>query len=189
MTAMPPSMPPTWCDAQRWPRALQPCGLSGGLTTGSRLRRACTRICNGKIQRKKNQIRFRSVPDTASTGQGITYLSGKCVQSLRTTSDNAYAESLFRTAKYRPEFPAGGFADLEAARAWATGFVHWYNVDHRQQRHPLREPVATPRGGRSRHPGCPPCAVLAGAPKEPGPLVRQHTQLVAGRGGDAQSRT
>ncbi len=34
----------------------------------------------------------------------------------RVSDDNAYAESLFRTAKYRPEFPAKGFADLEAAR-------------------------------------------------------------------------
>ncbi len=49
----------------------------------------------------------------------------------RVSDDNAYAESLFRTAKYRPEFPAKGFADLNAARAWAEGFVHWYNHDHR----------------------------------------------------------
>ena len=49
----------------------------------------------------------------------------------RVSDDNAYAESLFRTAKYRPEFPAKGFADLDAARAWAVGFVRWYNVDHR----------------------------------------------------------
>ncbi len=49
----------------------------------------------------------------------------------RVSDDNAYAESLLRTAKYRPEFPAKGFADLEAARAWAVGFVHWYNVEHR----------------------------------------------------------
>jgi len=49
----------------------------------------------------------------------------------RVSDDNAYAESLFRTAKYRPEFPAKGFCDLDAARAWAAGFVHWYNVDHR----------------------------------------------------------
>ena len=49
----------------------------------------------------------------------------------RVSDDNAYAESLFRTAKYRPEFPAKGFADLDQARAWATGFVQWYNVDHR----------------------------------------------------------
>ena len=49
----------------------------------------------------------------------------------RVSDDNAYAESLFRTAKYRPEFPAQGFADLDDARAWASGFVHWYNVEHR----------------------------------------------------------
>ena len=49
----------------------------------------------------------------------------------RVSDDNAYVESLFRTAKYRPEFPAKGFADLAAARAWADHFVHWYNHEHR----------------------------------------------------------
>jgi putative transposase len=49
----------------------------------------------------------------------------------RVSDDNAYSESLFRTAKYRPEFPTKGFVDLAAARAWATHFVRWYNVDHR----------------------------------------------------------
>jgi hypothetical protein len=47
------------------------------------------------------------------------------------SDDNAYAESLFRTAKYRPEFPAKGFVDLDTARTWAADFVRWYNVDHR----------------------------------------------------------
>jgi putative transposase len=49
----------------------------------------------------------------------------------RVSDDNAYAESLFRTAKYRPEFPAKGFNDLDASRTWAAAFVHWYNHDHR----------------------------------------------------------
>ncbi len=49
----------------------------------------------------------------------------------RVSDDNAYAESLFRTAKYRPEFPAKGFVDLEQARTWAADFVRWYNFDHR----------------------------------------------------------
>lgn len=49
----------------------------------------------------------------------------------RVSDDNAFAESLFRTAKYRPEFPTGGFADLASARQWAVSFVHWYNHDHR----------------------------------------------------------
>jgi transposase InsO family protein len=49
----------------------------------------------------------------------------------RVSDDNAYAESLFRTAKYRPEFPPKGFVDLDAARIWAVGFVRRYNHDHR----------------------------------------------------------
>ena len=49
----------------------------------------------------------------------------------RVSDDNAYAESLFRTAKYRPEFPVKGFDTLDDARAWAISFVRWYNVDHR----------------------------------------------------------
>ncbi len=48
----------------------------------------------------------------------------------RVSDDNAFVESLFRKAKYRPEFEAKGFADLEAARAWASRFVRWYNHDH-----------------------------------------------------------
>src|SRR5208282_3853448 len=49
----------------------------------------------------------------------------------RVSDDNAFAEALFRTAKYRPEFPLKGFADLEAARQWAARFVQWYNHEHR----------------------------------------------------------
>src|SRR3954468_5088130 len=41
----------------------------------------------------------------------------------RVSDDNAYAEALFRTAKYRPEFPSWGFADLAEARQWAAAFV------------------------------------------------------------------
>lgn len=52
---------------------------------------------------------------------------------LRVSDDIAYAESLFRTAKYWPEFPARGFASLEEARDWAAQFVRWYNVEHRHR--------------------------------------------------------
>ena len=49
----------------------------------------------------------------------------------RVSDDNAFAEALFRTAKYRPEFPIKGFADLETAREWSARFVQWYNHEHR----------------------------------------------------------
>jgi len=49
----------------------------------------------------------------------------------RVSDDNAFVEALFRTAKYRPEYPKSGFTDLSDARAWAARFVHWYNLEHR----------------------------------------------------------
>ena len=62
----------------------------------------------------------------------LNWLGIKPYYSLpRFSDDNAYAESLFRTVKYRPEFPAKGSAILDEARAWAASFVQWYNVDHR----------------------------------------------------------
>jgi putative transposase len=47
------------------------------------------------------------------------------------SNDNPYSESLFRTLKYRPEYPRGPFASVEAARSWVAGFVRWYNTEHR----------------------------------------------------------
>jgi len=69
----------------------------------------------------------------ATTVLGMLYWLGvkPSYSRPRVSDDNAYAESLFRTAKYRPEFPAKGFADLAAARAWAAEFVRWYNDEHR----------------------------------------------------------
>lgn len=46
------------------------------------------------------------------------------------SDDNAYAESLFRTMKYRAKYPSAGFASLEDARRWVEGFVAWYNDEH-----------------------------------------------------------
>jgi transposase InsO family protein len=48
----------------------------------------------------------------------------------RVSDDNAFVEALFRTAKYRPEFPTQGFETLVDARQWAAHFVNWYNVNH-----------------------------------------------------------
>ena len=46
------------------------------------------------------------------------------------SNDNPYSESLFRTLKYRPEYPDKPFEDLAAARCWVQGFVEWYNIEH-----------------------------------------------------------
>lgn len=47
------------------------------------------------------------------------------------SNDNAYSESLFRTTKYRPDYPVNGFTDLSDARDWMLSFVTWYNTEHR----------------------------------------------------------
>lgn len=85
-----------------------------------------------------------------------------------TARSNAFVESLFRTAKYRPEFPDKGFADLDEARHWAARFVHWYNHEHKHsairyvspaQRHEGRDhAILAARHelylqARQRHPG------------------------------------
>lgn len=46
------------------------------------------------------------------------------------SNDNPYSESLFRTLKFRPNFPSGPFASLEAAATWVDEFVDWYNNTH-----------------------------------------------------------
>jgi putative transposase len=49
---------------------------------------------------------------------------------LRVSNDNPYSEAMFRTLKYRPEFPYKGFKTLEEARTWSVRFVDWYNCEH-----------------------------------------------------------
>lgn len=46
------------------------------------------------------------------------------------SNDNPHIESLFKTAKYQPEFPAT-FANIAQARAFCVAFFAWYNVEHR----------------------------------------------------------
>lgn len=48
----------------------------------------------------------------------------------RVSDDNPFSESLFGTAKRHPSYPRGPFASIEGARAWASGFVTWYNHQH-----------------------------------------------------------
>ena len=41
-----------------------------------------------------------------------------------------YAESLFKTLKYRPNYQPKGFEDLDATRKWCKLFVKWYRHEH-----------------------------------------------------------
>lgn len=48
----------------------------------------------------------------------------------RVSDDNPYSEALFRTLKYRPEYPSKPFETIEEAQAWVDAFVQWYNTEH-----------------------------------------------------------
>ena len=47
------------------------------------------------------------------------------------SNDNPFSESLFKTLKYVPAYPAKPFESLEAARRWVATFCTWYNHSHR----------------------------------------------------------
>jgi putative transposase len=64
----------------------------------------------------------------------------------RVSNDNPYSESLFRTMKYCPQWPANGFATLEAARQWVRQFVDGYNHQHRHSRIRFVTPAQRHRG-------------------------------------------
>ena len=59
----------------------------------------------------------------------------------RVSNDNAFAEALFRTCKYRPDYPCKAFTTVDAARSWTTHFVRWYNHQHKHSRLKLVTPA------------------------------------------------
>jgi len=47
------------------------------------------------------------------------------------SDDNPYSESLFKTIKYHPSFPAiTRFDTIDDARTWMENFASWYNTQH-----------------------------------------------------------
>lgn len=67
----------------------------------------------------------------------------------RVSNDNPFSESEFRTMKYRPNYP-GIFDTLDDARAFMTGYVPWYNQQHRHSGIALFTPD-TVHNGTWRH--------------------------------------
>jgi putative transposase len=48
----------------------------------------------------------------------------------RVSNDNPFSEALFRTCKYRPEWPTKGFATKADAQAWVQSFASGYHNEH-----------------------------------------------------------
>ena len=89
---------------------------------------------NEKIQ--ENQLVLHS--DNGAPMKGATLLAKLQELGIQTSfsrpsvsDDNPYSESLFRTLKYRPDYPEKPFASLADARVWSDRFVNWYNNIHK----------------------------------------------------------
>ena len=65
------------------------------------------------------------------------------------SDDNPFSEALFRTMKYRPDYPSKRFADLAAAQSWVKQFVTWYNTKHRHSGIKFVTPAERHRGDDS----------------------------------------
>ncbi len=48
----------------------------------------------------------------------------------RVSNDNPFSKALFRTCKYRPDWPSKGFTTRADAQAWVKSFASWYNGQH-----------------------------------------------------------
>jgi transposase InsO family protein len=48
----------------------------------------------------------------------------------RVSNDNPFSEALFRTFKYRPNWPMKGFSTKTEAQEWVRYFANWYNDEH-----------------------------------------------------------
>lgn len=63
----------------------------------------------------------------------------------RTSNDNPYSESQFKTMKYTPDYPER-FASIGEARAWMNSFIYWYNYEHRHSGIGLHTPASVHNG-------------------------------------------
>jgi len=93
-----------------------------------------TDICQ-RERIRPNEVTLHS--DNGSPMKGATMLA--TLQQLgvipsfsrpSVSNDNPYSESLFRTLKYRPEYPEQPFSTLAEARDWVHAFTNWYNKEH-----------------------------------------------------------
>ncbi len=87
------------------------------------------------IKNKLKGVRLHS--DNGNPMKGATLLVTLFILGIipsysrpRVSDDNPYIESFFKTLKYTVGYPKR-FSDLDHARSWLAGFIHWYNYKHR----------------------------------------------------------
>jgi len=80
------------------------------------------------------QLTVHSDRGPSMTSKGVAQMMGdlgitKTHSRPYTSNDNPFSEALFKTTKYRPEFP-DRFATNQQAVAFGREFFSWYNTEH-----------------------------------------------------------
>ena len=109
-------------------------------------------IVGWAVHEEESDVHSRSLFETLSRGEDIIFeylhsdngspMKGSTLMAFldslnvkvsfsrpRTSNDNPYIESLFKTLKYSSGYPIR-FKDIEHAREWMADFVNWYNTEH-----------------------------------------------------------
>jgi putative transposase len=103
----------------------------------------------------------------------------------RVSNDNPYSKSLFRTAKYRADYPRRPFASAEEACLWVASFVDWYIHRHRHSGIKFVTPQRQSRGDLL----APCCRLRTSSSATSAPRVRLHSMLASTRSGLDQPTT
>lgn len=94
------------------------------------------------VEMFEQAIADRGVPEVVHADSGAAMRSSVLRETLQAhrvrlshnrpyvSNDNPFSEAGFRTMKYRPGYPRV-FTDLEAARAYLSDYVSWYNTKHK----------------------------------------------------------
>ncbi len=67
---------------------------------------------------------------TMKVTHGESWVSGPPPAGRASATTTRFCEALFRTCKYRPDWPTKGFASKADAQAWVKSFTNWYNGEH-----------------------------------------------------------
>lgn len=84
---------------------------------------------------KEGQLTIHSDRGAIQTAKSVAVMVSdlgvtKSHSRPKTSNDNPYSESQYKTLKYRPDYP-GKFDSLPQARAWCAEFFDWYHQLHR----------------------------------------------------------
>jgi len=113
-------------------------------------------IVGWSVHEEESEVHSRDLFERVSLGKNITFSylhsdNGKPMKGAsllaflndlevqtsfsrpRTSNDNPFIESFFRTLKYSPKYPLR-FETTARAREWMANFVNWYNTEHRHSK-------------------------------------------------------